>query len=118
VVAGAVAAVAVLLLRKTQWVRSRAARSSQNPDVNPDIGQQLNIDDWAGARRTRATYRGALWDIELSEQAKAISGYFTIVSVRGNVLIVDNANRGAGDSLDPGSDTVTSTSGGNPSYIP
>jgi len=108
-VAGVVAAAAVLAFRRSKWARPSSVRALSNPDVNPDIGQSLQIDTWS-ERRARATYRGAMWDVELAGQSEPVSGRFTIVEVRGNLLIVDNVSAVAPPASNEGEMSASSVS--------
>ncbi len=65
--------------------------ATRNPDVNIDIGQKLEVQEWTdsgnGRFVARSKYRGALWDIELQE-GRAEAGRFEIIQVLGSRLIV------------------------------
>lgn len=64
--------------------RKEAADSVQNMDV----GQVVRVDQWSPARTARASYRGALWDVELAAGEDAAPGEFVIREIRANRLIV------------------------------
>lgn len=70
--------------------RSRLARQSRRGDAlqNMDVGQTVRIDQWAENRTARATYRGALWDVELAPGEAAVAGEFVIREIQGNRLVV------------------------------
>ncbi len=60
--------------------------SQQNPDVNLDIGQSVQVERWDDDRRSRAAYRGALWDVELLPGEPAVPGRFLISEIDGSRL--------------------------------
>ncbi len=86
-VAGLVAAVATLLLRRSRFGKSAQPHASANPDVNLDIGQTVSVPAWQDGA-ARVMYRGALWDVELAPGEAAAPGVFRIREVRGSRLIV------------------------------
>lgn len=87
-VAALVALAAVVALRRSRFGRRKARRdAASNPDVHPDIGATLEVLEWRDGR-TRALYRGALWDIELAPGARADARLYEIAAVHGNRLIV------------------------------
>lgn len=94
-VAAAVAALATFGLRRSRLARSDAVEASRDPNVNLDVGQSLEVTGWhvmLGVLATaRARYRGALWDVELVRDGNPVDGVFVIREVRGNCLIVSNA---------------------------
>ena len=85
---------AIYVLRRSKLGRSKEEDPARDPNVNLDIGQALMIDVWCGnvgeTRAARAMYRGAMWDVELAQNALALPGLFVIQEVRGNRLIVTN----------------------------
>ncbi|TFW18774.1 NfeD family protein [Massilia arenosa] len=87
-IAAVVAAVATELLRRKRGTATRID-ASVNPDVNLDIGQQVNVDTWNGTR-ARVLYRGAQWDAELAPGAEARPGAYRIMQVLGSRLILSN----------------------------
>lgn len=87
-IAAVVAAVATELLRRKRGTATRVD-ASVNPDVNLDIGQQVNVDTWNGTH-ARVLYRGAQWDAELAPGAEARSGPYRIAQVLGSRLILSN----------------------------
>jgi membrane protein implicated in regulation of membrane protease activity len=86
-VAGIVAAVATLLLRRSRYGKTERMPASANPDVNLDIGQTVSVPAWQDGA-ARVMYRGAMWDVELAPGEAARPGVFTIREVRGSRLIV------------------------------
>lgn len=94
VIAAAIGIVATYSLRRSKLGQRTQLASAQDPNVNMDIGQSIDIDAWQqqfDKSTARAKYRGALWDIELARGAVAQKGTFIIVEVRGSHLIVKNA---------------------------
>lgn len=94
VVAAVIGIIATYSLRRSKLGQRTQRASAQDPNINMDIGQSVYINTWQqqGDRNTaRAKYRGALWDIELAQDAVAQKGTFIIVEVRGSHLIVKNA---------------------------
>lgn len=71
-------------LRIGRLGRKEAADSVQHMDV----GQVVRVDQWSPARTARASYRGALWDVELAAGEEAVAGEFVIREIQGNRLIV------------------------------
>lgn len=88
-VAGAVGLIATALLHRSRFGRPLRSDASRDPNVNLDIGQTLRVDTWSNGH-ARASYRGALWDIDLAPGAQPTAGTFRIVEVQGSRLIVAN----------------------------
>lgn len=94
IVAATVGIVATYSLRRSKLGQRTQHASAQDPNINMDIGQSIDINAWQqqfDKSTARAKYRGALWDIELADGAVAQKGTFIIVEVRGSHLIVKNA---------------------------
>ncbi len=88
ITAAVVGIVATYALRRSRWGRRRATDAARDPNVNLDIGQSVQVEQWDGTGSARAMYRGALWDIELAPGEEARPGSFIIREVRGSRLIV------------------------------
>lgn len=76
--------------------RARAPRSApaeSNPDVNLDIGQTVQVQQWAPDGRTQVHYRGATWSARLVSKGPPESGEHRIVALHGNVLDLAPAPR-------------------------
>lgn len=86
-VAAIVAALATLLLRRSRYGRTAQRPATENPDVNLDIGQSVNVPAWQDGA-ARVMYRGAMWDVELAPGEAPRPGVFKIREVRGSRLIV------------------------------
>jgi len=61
--------------------------ADENPDINPDIGNAVQVDQWAG-RSARATYRGTPWDVEYVGAEPPGPGKYVIRRVSGSKLFV------------------------------
>ena len=94
IVAAIVAVIATYLLRKSKYGKIQTTDAARDPNVNMDIGQILSIDEWKNEQGeqyvARVTYRGAMWDVELEENADPRPGLFKIREIRGSCLIVAN----------------------------
>ena len=78
---------ATMILRRTRYARNGRFQAANDPSINLDIGQRVQVPQWQ-QRRARVMYRGALWDVELRQGAEPETGEFEIVEVQGNRLIV------------------------------
>ncbi|MES2130238.1 MAG: NfeD family protein [Pseudomonadota bacterium] len=90
IIAGAIAAAATLLLRRSRLSDDIKLDPARDPNVNIDIGQAIKVDQWQG-EKARVMYRGALWDVELAAGSVAQAGSYKIAEVRGARLVVANA---------------------------
>jgi len=88
IVAAVVAILAILLLRRSRFGKLRRRDAASNPDVNLDIGQEVEVPAWDDSRRARVPYRGADWTVELAPGSEPKPGRYRIVEVRGATLIV------------------------------
>ncbi len=81
---------AVIGFAGSLWLRkSRAARPVDNDALqNMDVGQVVRVDHWGANRTARASYRGAMWDVELAAGEEAAAGDFVIRDIQANRLIV------------------------------
>lgn len=93
--AGTAGAIATLLLAKSGFGIKKRLSPAHDPSVNLDIGKVLAVREWQtgldGVKRARVSYRGAMWDVELVENAEAHPGLFVIREIRSNCLIVGKA---------------------------
>lgn len=65
------------------------ADSSANPDLNLDIGQWVQVEQWRADGSAQIRHRGADWSAELEHPlAHPEPGRFCIVAVRGSRLIL------------------------------
>jgi membrane protein implicated in regulation of membrane protease activity len=74
-------------LRSTRFGRRLHERGDDRIQ-NMDIGQSLRVENWTQARTARASYRGAIWDVELAPGEQPTSGEFVIREIHANRLIV------------------------------
>jgi len=88
VTAALVAVVAIAALRRSRFGRLRRTNAATDPNVNLDIGQEVEVPAWDPFRRARVPYRGADWTVELSPGSEPAPGRYRIVEVRGATLIV------------------------------
>lgn len=75
----------VLALRK---LRRGGRDDPSQPLQNMDVGQTVDVAHWSEGRTARASYRGALWDVELAPGEEPQPGRFVIQSIDANRLIV------------------------------
>lgn len=75
-----------LALRKMRL--ARAAGDAAEPLQNLDIGQTVHVGQWSQTRTARASYRGALWDVELAPGEEPQPGEYVIQSIHANRLVV------------------------------
>ncbi len=92
--AAVVGVIATYALRRSRLGKKARTDAARDPNVNMDIGQSIRVDAWDecgdGTHTTRARYRGAEWDVELSRGVTPRPGTFVIREVRGNRLIVSD----------------------------
>ena len=89
VVAAVVGVVATGVLHRSRLGRPVRGDAARDPNVNIDIGQSVQVDAWTNGK-ARVMYRGAMWDVQLAPDAVAEAGYFRIVEVQGNRLVLAN----------------------------
>lgn len=66
----------------------RSAPAEANPDVNLDIGQTVQVAQWADDGSARVQYRGAAWSVRFAGNGRPEPGPHTIVAVHGSWLTV------------------------------
>jgi membrane protein implicated in regulation of membrane protease activity len=88
VIATAIGIGGSLLLRNSRFGRGIHASSAADPVQNMDVGQTVRVEQWSNNRTARATYRGALWDIELAAGESPVAGDYVIREIQGNRLVV------------------------------
>jgi membrane protein implicated in regulation of membrane protease activity len=66
----------------------RSAPSSENRDVNLDIGERVTVDTWAADRTARVSYRGSTWAARLQPGAPLQAGEHVVKAVEGNWLVL------------------------------
>jgi membrane protein implicated in regulation of membrane protease activity len=87
VVAAAIGIGGSIWLRSTRFGK-RLHERGNDAVQNMDIGQSLRVDNWTAARTARASYRGAVWDVELAPGEQIDSGEYIIREIHANRLIV------------------------------
>lgn len=75
-----------LALRRTRFGRTR--NDPAEPLQNMDVGQSVHVAEWSAGRTARASYRGALWDVQLAPGEEPQPGEFVIQAIEGNRLVV------------------------------
>ena len=89
VVAAAVGGGAVLgwHLFRGRGVAPAPARA--NPDVNPDVGETVQVDSWREDGTATARYRGASWAVVAAPGTECVPGAYRVREVVGNRLVVE-----------------------------
>ena len=87
VVAAAIGLGGSLWLRASRFGK-RSARPGADPVQNMDVGQSLRVEQWTAGRTARASYRGAIWDVELAPGETPQAGEFVIREIAASRLIV------------------------------
>ncbi len=88
VVTAVVGGAAVALWHLRQAKRPRGLPASANKDVNLDIGETVDVEQWASGDTTTVRYRGAQWAAALASGAVAGPGSHRIVEVQGSRLVL------------------------------
>jgi membrane protein implicated in regulation of membrane protease activity len=76
-----------------KWRRLNPKRlpAHANPDVNLDIGQFVDVEQWEPNGLANVKYRGAQWQVALHTPSESPpTGRYRIVEVRGSQLIVQS----------------------------
>ena len=60
-----------------------------NPDVNPDVGETVQIESWRPDGTASARYRGATWAVVAAPGTECTAGAYRVREVVGNRLIVE-----------------------------
>jgi membrane protein implicated in regulation of membrane protease activity len=91
VVAAVVSTAATLLwhFSKMRQRRSHTAPAQANPDVNQDIGAQVQVDAWNADGTAQINYRGAQWTALAVHGAERTSGLHRVKEVVGNRLVLE-----------------------------
>ena len=91
--AAAISAAGAALVRKLRPQHRDPMPSQRNPDVNIDIGQSVQVEQWDSSGRSRVPYRGAMWDVELIPGEPAAPGRYLIREIDGSRLLLARAPR-------------------------
>lgn len=87
-VAAAVGGGSVVAWRSYKRRQAPGLPASANRDVNLDIGESVQVDEWLGDGTSSVKYRGANWQVSLVPGALPSAGLHTIEEVVGSRLIV------------------------------
>jgi len=74
-----------------RWRRARqpgAMPVAENRDVNLDVGDHVQVEQWSADRTTRVQHRGSVWAARLAPGAAAAAGRHVIAAVEGNWLVL------------------------------
>ncbi|SAI02116.1 membrane protein [Bordetella ansorpii] len=88
VTCGVVALAGLAVLRGTGVLKKREIDASRNANVNLDIGQAVQVEEWSATGSARVWYRGAHWQAELAAGEVAAPGTHVITEVRGTRLVL------------------------------
>ena len=83
------ASVAVWHRRRQQ--QPAGPRSSENPDLNLDIGTRVQVPAWGADGHSRVTHRGASWSARYAGHDTPLPGEHVIVAIEGAQLVLDRA---------------------------
>ncbi len=93
--AALIGTIATVSLRRSRFGVRNKVDASRDPNVNLDIGQAIQVSTWnstgADTHTARTMYRGAQWDVQCVSKVGVLPGMYTIVEVRGSLLIVEPA---------------------------
>jgi membrane protein implicated in regulation of membrane protease activity len=89
IAAAVVGVLATGLLHRSRFGHPAKTDARRDRNVNMDIGQRVTVPAWDNGR-ARVMYRGALWDVELTQGVAPHAGEFRIVEVHGSRLMVAN----------------------------
>ena len=87
VVAAAIGLGGSLWLRSTRFGK-RLHEQGEDRVQNMDVGQTVRVEQWTPSRTARASYRGAIWDIELAPGEQPQAGDYVIRKIQHNRLVV------------------------------
>ena len=93
--AAVISAAGAALVRGLRPLRNEPMPSQRNPDVNLDIGQSVQVEQWDASGRARVPHRGALWDAELMPGEPAVPGRHVIREIQGSRLRLSRASPAA-----------------------
>ena len=88
-VAAMVGGSAVVAWRWKRGKRPKPAHANANRDVQMDIGETVQVQQWNPDLTATVKYRGAQWTVELADnEAAPEPGFFKIKELKGNRLVV------------------------------
>jgi membrane protein implicated in regulation of membrane protease activity len=76
----------------THFIRGRgpkALSAGTNPDVNMDVGETVQVDDWQADGTALVRYRGAQWAVVQATDGAPSAGAHRIREVIGSKLVVE-----------------------------
>lgn len=88
-VAALVGGSAVTIWHVVRGRRGSGPPAAANPDVNIDIGQQVEVEHWGTDGQTQVRYRGARWRARYVGAGTPGAGLFTIRALEGSCLLLD-----------------------------
>lgn len=88
-VAAVVGGGAVTALRLQRRGQPKAAPAQANADVNPDIGETVQVESWQSDGTAVVRYRGANWTVVAAPGTHHTHGAFRVREVVGNRLVVE-----------------------------
>ena len=89
VIAALLAASAVLICYLQRKRSPRRQPASSNRDVNMDVGETVNIEQWNSDGTAQVRYRGAVWTVMGRPGALTSPGAHRVAEVIGSRLLVD-----------------------------
>jgi membrane protein implicated in regulation of membrane protease activity len=89
VAAAAVGGAAVLIWHRIRDRTAAKLPAAEDPDVNMDIGQPVQVDAWAPDGSTTIKYRGAAWQARFKGTGRPAAGRFVIRAIEGSCLLLD-----------------------------
>ena len=89
VVAAVIGGGAVAAIHIWRRGRDKPGASHANPDVNPDIGETVNVEAWRADGTADVHYRGARWTAVAPASAVRLAGLHRIREVVGNRLVLE-----------------------------
>ncbi|MEP6505631.1 MAG: NfeD family protein [Betaproteobacteria bacterium] len=90
-VALAVGGAAVVVWHRIRLRGPARVSPAANPDINLDIGEQVQVDGWNADGTARVNYRGSGWNVRWIGAGPAVPGPHVIAEVRHNELALRRA---------------------------
>ncbi len=87
-VAAVISVVGSAVVRRCRPLAPRDLRPEQNPDLNLDIGQTVQVEHWQSDGSARVNYRGAPWQAMLLPGHPAVAGTYRIHAIQGSQLVL------------------------------
>ena len=88
-VAAVVGGAAVMALRLQRGRHAPPAPAQANPDVNPDIGEIVNVETWQADGTALVRHRGATWTAVAAPGGAPAPGKHRVRDVLGNRLVLE-----------------------------